>query len=435
MKELINFKNKVRDILRKYDEIIFPFLRLIWCYIVFLNIHSMFHYMDLFDRKLVLFLIAVLAAVLPDGFLLFAAGAVIGVNCFTVNVEVGLAFLVFFMVIYCLYVRFFPKYSYAIFLVTICYSLGMPYMAPLVILVLAGIGGALPAAFGVMLHFFAVVVQDLNVQLTSAEDESKVEVLGYFIEHILKNKEMYMIMLVFALTIVLATIIYKLSFPFSHYAAIAAGCVFLIVLTLIMGSVLKTTPDTSAAMGGALVGMLICLVLEVCKGVLDFKHTERVQFEDDEYYYYVKAVPKLDAPKKKKKPLPKGAKGRPPQRNGGQGQRQGGQGQRPRLEGAPGQGPRQGQRPRPEGAPNQGPRREDVPNQEMSPEEAELQRARAAEAQLAKEQARNAIRSDGAPARRIAQKVEEAKRNRPAESPQEMQARRKQEEDDFEDLG
>ena len=34
-------------------------------------------------------------------------------------------------------------------------------------------------------------------------------------------------------------------------------------------------------------------------GILDYKHTERVQFEDDDYYYYVKAVPKIDSEKKK----------------------------------------------------------------------------------------------------------------------------------------
>ena len=29
---------------------------------------------------------------------------------------------------------------------------------------------------------------------------------------------------------------------------------------------------------------------------LDYTRTERVQFEDDEYYYYVKAVPKMYVP-------------------------------------------------------------------------------------------------------------------------------------------
>jgi len=29
---------------------------------------------------------------------------------------------------------------------------------------------------------------------------------------------------------------------------------------------------------------------------LDYPHTEKVQFEDDDYYYFVKAVPKIRLP-------------------------------------------------------------------------------------------------------------------------------------------
>jgi hypothetical protein len=39
---------------------------------------------------------------------------------------------------------------------------------------------------------------------------------------------------------------------------------------------------------------LIAIVLEFFKRVLDYTAIERVQFEDDDYYYYVKAVPKVN---------------------------------------------------------------------------------------------------------------------------------------------
>ena len=363
MKELLNIKNKVRDVIRKYEEIIFPVLRLIWCFVVFTNIHSMFHYMDLFDRKLVIFLLAVLCAVVPDWVFVFAAGAMIGVNCFSVNIEVGLAFAVVFMVMYCMYIRFFPKFAYAIFLVPICYAFGMPYLAPMLIIVITGLGGALPAAFGVMLYYFSNCVSTLHIQLTGAEDDAQVEVLGYFVDHFVKNKEMYMVMLIFALVVVGASLVYRLSFPFSHYAAVGVGVVFCLLFTVIFASVMGQTADTSAALGGSLLGLLLGLILELVKGVLDYPHAQRIQFEDDEYYYYVKAVPKLDAPikkEKKKRPAPKGK----PQGNGqrrpgegpnrgaeGQGQSRGpaGQGQ---SRGPAGQGPNRG----PAGqGPNRGP--------------------------------------------------------------------------------
>ncbi len=366
MKELFNFKNKVRDIIRKYEEIIFPILRLIWCYLVFTNVHTMFHYLDLFDRQIVIFLLAVLCAVLPDGFLVFAAGAVIGVNCFIVNLEVGLAFSVVFMVMYCMYIRFFPKYAYAIFLVPICYSLGMPYLAPVLIVVISGIGGALPAAFGVMLYHFAGCVSEIQVQLTTAVDDSKVEVLEHFVKNFLKDNEMYMVMIVFALAVVLASIIYRFSFPFSHYVAVAAAGILTIILSMIVGSVMKQTPDMSSILGGSLIGVLIGLVMEALKGVLDFPHSERVQFEDDDYYYYVKAVPKLDKPKeqpKKKRPAPKKpAKGGAPKKPNGPGRPNPNGPNRPNPNGPNRPNPNRPNRPNPNGPNRPSPNGPNRPN-------------------------------------------------------------------------
>ncbi len=43
----------------------------------------------------------------------------------------------------------------------------------------------------------------------------------------------------------------------------------------------------------SIIGILLGFVLELVFFSVDYSRTERVQFEDDEYYYYVKAVPKV----------------------------------------------------------------------------------------------------------------------------------------------
>ena len=44
--------------------------------------------------------------------------------------------------------------------------------------------------------------------------------------------------------------------------------------------------------------MIVGEILEFFLFHVDYKRTERLQFEDDEYYYYVKAVPKITGAKK-----------------------------------------------------------------------------------------------------------------------------------------
>ena len=57
--------------------------------------------------------------------------------------------------------------------------------------------------------------------------------------------------------------------------------------------------------GGILVSAVLALLLQISIFSLDYSRTEYVQFEDDEYYYYVKAVPKISiaVPQKKVKKI------------------------------------------------------------------------------------------------------------------------------------
>ena len=43
---------------------------------------------------------------------------------------------------------------------------------------------------------------------------------------------------------------------------------------------------------GSIISLLIGFLIQFLFMNLDYARTERVQFEDDDYYYYVKAVPK-----------------------------------------------------------------------------------------------------------------------------------------------
>ena len=52
---------------------------------------------------------------------------------------------------------------------------------------------------------------------------------------------------------------------------------------------------------GGVISTVIALIQQFLFFNLDYSRTERVQFEDDEYYYYVKAVPKIYVTTKEKK--------------------------------------------------------------------------------------------------------------------------------------
>ena len=59
------------------------------------------------------------------------------------------------------------------------------------------------------------------------------------------------------------------------------------------GLVMNVSVSVGAVVLGTLGSLLLALVVEFFVLSVDYSRTEYTQFEDDEYYYYVKAVPKM----------------------------------------------------------------------------------------------------------------------------------------------
>ncbi len=74
--------------------------------------------------------------------------------------------------------------------------------------------------------------------------------------------------------------------------AIISGMIIEIAGLFVGYLVLGINGKTVVMLAGSIGSMLIAFILQFLFMNLDYARTERVQFEDDDYYYYVKAVPK-----------------------------------------------------------------------------------------------------------------------------------------------
>jgi hypothetical protein len=87
-------------------------------------------------------------------------------------------------------------------------------------------------------------------------------------------------------------IIRRLSVRYSWSIAIATGAIVQFLTVVILNSMLHGTVSAGLAFGGMIISIILNTILQYFCFDLDYNRTEKVQFEDDEYYYYVKAVPK-----------------------------------------------------------------------------------------------------------------------------------------------
>ena len=301
MSEVLAVRDKLRDFFRKYDEITTPIFRFIASYVMFMSINSLYGYSDLFEKGIVVFLLSVICALVSSSVVVLVGGLVILANTFAVSLEVGILFALVFLLIYCMYMRMFTHCSWILALVPILYMLKLTYAIPIIVAIFAGPSGIVPVAFGGVLYYFSVYTKEVSKIIPNLTDDDKdFQAYAHILEGIAKNKELLLAIIVFAVVIMITHLIYKLSFDYSWYVAIGVGGISNIIFFMICGIMLDIDVEVGSLILGSLIGVVVSVAIQMCKSLADYSRKESVQFEDDEYYYYVKAIPKYNVSTKKK---------------------------------------------------------------------------------------------------------------------------------------
>ena len=121
------------------------------------------------------------------------------------------------------------------------------------------------------------------------------------VDGLLKNREMVVTIAAFAITVVIVYLLRRMSIDYAWTIAMTAGAVVNIMVLLVGDLIFDINQPLIGVILGTVISFLITLVLQFFVFYVDYSRTEKVQFEDDEYYYYVKAVPKVTVAKPDKK--------------------------------------------------------------------------------------------------------------------------------------
>ena len=164
-------------------------------------------------------------------------------------------------------------------------------------MILAIIGPAMSVIvviFGTIFYYL-IYFLDMNAATfassTGTLEFTKVEIL---VEGVFRNKEYILILAVLFAVFMIVHFLKRINYNYSVEIAIAVGTGVYIVLSLLVALVLHTLTTQKLlgfVIGGLVSGGLAILINTIFRP-LDYSRTENVEFEDDEYNYYVKAVPK-----------------------------------------------------------------------------------------------------------------------------------------------
>ena len=120
--------------------------------------------------------------------------------------------------------------------------------------------------------------------------------LTAFAQQLFNNKEMWTAIIAFVICLLVVYSVRKLSVDNAWKIAIVSGALVYVIVVVIGRVTMHVDVPYVAVIIGTIVSILLALVLEFFAFAVDYSRTENLQFEDDEYFYYVKVT--VTAPEK-----------------------------------------------------------------------------------------------------------------------------------------
>jgi hypothetical protein len=292
MTNLLVFREQLKNFYGRYEVYITPIFKFLAALTSILLINSKIGYMTELKNIAIVLILSLMCSFMPANFIIFMSAVVVLGHLYKFSIECAAVALAVFLILFILYFRFSPKDTAAVIFVPFCFILKIPYVVPIVAGLLGTPFSAVAVAAGVVVYYTVSYMTGSAAVLNTFEDDGALEKFRYVIDGILGNKAMFVTIVAFVCTIIVVYFIRRLSVDYSWTIAMITGALLDILILLFGDLMYNTELSIVGLIVGSIVSVLIAKLVEFFAFNVDYSRTEKVQFEDDEYYYYVKAVPK-----------------------------------------------------------------------------------------------------------------------------------------------
>lgn len=295
MTTLLEIKERIRGFCSKYEVYLVPMIKSILAFLTFFMIRSRLGYMTRLNSMTLLLVLALSCALLPVNAIVLFAAVLVLLHLYSLSLAACAVSLLVILVLFLLYFRLLPKKGYYAVLTPLAFIFQVPYVMPIVIgllddnpvSVLAMVCG------GIVYYLLSGIAANASAIAEMKEDDTIITKFSEVLNQFIGNREMIAVLAILVVATLIVWFIRRMAVDHAWTIAIATGCLLQFVLWLICDLQLKLPANMLFVFAGVLASAVIGLILQFFFFNLDYTRTERVQFEDDEYYYYVKAVPKI----------------------------------------------------------------------------------------------------------------------------------------------
>ena len=293
MMGLLVFKEKLKQFYGKYNMYLVPLIKFVAGCLSFYLINSNIGFMSILKNPFVPVVMGLVASFVPYGMTAFLAGGFIIAHVSQVSLEVALILFVFMLVIMVLYYGFRPGDGYLLLLTPMMFFFKVPYVVPLLVGLSGSLVSIIPVTCGVCIYYILMYLKQNAGVLAGSSMAEMAERFIQIVKSVFGNELMWVMAAAFAAAILVVFIIKNMSVDYAWSIAIIAGVITQLAVIFI-GDFNFNLPVSAGSMIFGIAGsVVLALIYQFFIFAVDYTRTEYLQYQDDDYYYYVKAVPKI----------------------------------------------------------------------------------------------------------------------------------------------
>ena len=250
-------------------------------------------YLTKFKNPLMMVALSLVCGFVPYGAISFLLGAVLLGHIYSVSIEFALLTGIFLVLVALLYYGLQPRNSYWLVLTPLAFAFKIPFVIPLLAGLSGGLAGVIPVSCGVVVYYIMIYVKQNAGILTNDAAVDITEKYVQMIRSMVSNQTMMVMIAACAAGILVVYLIRLLSVDYSWILAIVFGSVTQMAVVFAGDYLFDVQTSLQELVLGIFISLAVAGIYHFFVFAVDYSRTEYTQFEDDEYVYYVKAVPKV----------------------------------------------------------------------------------------------------------------------------------------------
>lgn len=297
MTQLLVYREQIQKFYQKYSFLLNPMFRFLAGYITFSSMNRIIGYHPYLNHWYIELLCSVLCILLPGNVMLFFVTVFAVAHIYYVSAMLSVVVGIIFGVLYFAYLKFVPEQAYLIMAFPILFSMNLVYVLPILLGLIMSPLSLIPIMCGTEVYYLLLTI----TSVIGTSTDVNANLYHVVVQQFFGNEEMFVLMFVFYIIALVVYFIRNRAIQFIYEKAILTGGILNLILLLTVNFLFALDMEVISIFWGTFASVFIVFVIQFMRVMLTYASVENLQFEDDEYVYYVRAVPKASvaAPRKR----------------------------------------------------------------------------------------------------------------------------------------